>query len=123
MSEDLSPFQQHTNEPDEHPIKKGKAYSIASTQNSWIWDHIKKMEERKVFVLRQICGDEVYHSTDYSNSMLVWHLRRHHKQVYQTHQEAEADARLQAMKPFLINCPKFEKCLYHLDGCYVPLLL
>jgi hypothetical protein len=52
--------------------------------------------------------------------MLVRHVRRHHKEVYNNHLEAEADAKLvlgndgdkqQSLKTFLTNCPKFESCL------------
>jgi hypothetical protein len=97
-SDALSHFQQHANEPNENLDKKRKAYSMASNQSSWIWDQFKKKEERKAFVLCQICGDEVYHSTDYSTSMLVKHLRRHHKHAYQNHQEAEPDSKLASEK-------------------------
>jgi hypothetical protein len=38
--------------------------------------------------------DEVYYSKDYSSSMLVQHMKRHHKQVYKNHLEAEANAKL-----------------------------
>ena len=114
-------FQELADEPDEPLVKKRKANGNANTRTSWIWDHFKKIEEKKEFALCKICGDEVYYSKYYSTSMLVRHVRRHHKQVFTNHLEAEADAKLasenkasgcqRSLKPFLINCPKFENCL------------
>jgi hypothetical protein len=87
---------------------------MANTWTSWIWDHLKKMEENKAFMLCKICGDEVYYSKDYSTSMVVWHLGRHHKQVFRNRWEAEVGAKLasenkasycqQSMYPFLFSC-------------------
>jgi hypothetical protein len=83
-----------------------------------------------VFALCTICGFEVYYSKDYSTSMLVWHVRRHHKQVYKTHMEAKAKLASEnkasgcqkSMQPFLIHCPKFETCLINwMVATYQPL--
>jgi hypothetical protein len=100
-------------------VKKQKAYCMKNSRASWIWDHFSRMEEKKAFALCTICGVEVYYSKDYSTSMLVWHVRRHHKQVYNNHLEAEAQ---QSMQLFLMYCPKFETCLINwMVATYQPL--
>jgi hypothetical protein len=50
----LSLFQELADEHDEPPVKKRKAYSMANTGTSWIWDHFEKMEEKEEFVLCKI---------------------------------------------------------------------
>jgi hypothetical protein len=75
------------------------------------------MEEKNVFALCTICGVELYYSKDYSTSMLAWYVRRHHKQVYKNHLEAEAEAKLasenkasgcqQSIQTFCIHFPTF----------------
>jgi hypothetical protein len=87
-------FQELADEPDEPLVKKRKADGNENTRTSWIWDHFEKIDGKKEFALCKICGDEVYYSRHYSTSMLVRHVRRHHKQVYTNHLEAEADAKL-----------------------------
>ena len=117
--------------PDENPFKKRKAHSMTHTQILWTWNHFMEMDDRKEFAFCQLCRKEVYYSKDDSTSMLVLHLKRHHKQVYTNHLEAEADAKVelenkvgmqQSLKPFLINCPKFENCLINwMVATYQPL--
>jgi len=119
-------------EEPEPQVKKRKAYSMKNSRTSWIWDHFYRMEEKKAFALCTICGVEVYYSKDYSTSMLIQHVRRHHKQVFKNHLEAEAEAKLasenkasgcqQLMQPFLIHCPKFVTCLINwIVATYQPL--
>jgi hypothetical protein len=119
-------------EEPESQVKKRKAYSMKISRTSWIWDHFNRMEEKKVFAFCTICGVEVHYSKDYITSMLVRHVRRHHKQVYKNHLEAEAQAKLasenkasgcqQSMQPFLMHCPKFETCLINwMVATYQPL--
>jgi len=49
--------------------------------------------------------------------MFIWHMKRHHKDVYKHHIEAKVEEKLavegkgdarQSIKPFLITCPNFE---------------
>ena len=49
-------FQELANEPDEPLVKKRKTNGNANTRTSWIWDHFKKIEEKKEFALCKICG-------------------------------------------------------------------
>jgi len=37
---------------------------------------------------------EVYYSKDYSTSMLIWHMKRHHKDIYKHHLESKAEEKL-----------------------------
>jgi hypothetical protein len=110
---------------DENLFKKRKAHSITKTQTSWIWNHFKKMDDRKEFAFCQLCTKEVYYSKDYSTSMLVRHLKRHHKQVYTNYLDVQADSKVgmqQSLKPYLLDCPKFEKCLINwMIATYQPL--
>jgi len=63
---------------------------------------------------------EVYYSKDYSTSMLIRHMKRHHKDIYKHHLEAKVEEKLeeegkgdaqQSIKPYLITCPSFEQSL------------
>ena len=78
------------------------------------------MEEKKEFALCDLCMKEVYYSKYYSTSMLIWHMKRHHKDVYKHHLEAKAEEKLaeegkgdaqRYIKPFLITFPSFEQSL------------
>ena len=101
---------------EESPSKKRKAYNKINVEISWIWSHFKKMEEKKEFAFCDLCMKDVYYSNDYSTSMLIRHMKRHHMDVYQHHLEAKAKAKLAeegkadaqwSIKPFLITCPSF----------------
>ena len=76
------------------------------------------MEEKKEFAFCDLCKKEVYYSKDYSTSMLIWHMKRHHNDIYKNHLEAKAEEKLaeegkgdakQSIKPFLITFPSFEQ--------------
>jgi len=77
------------------------------------------MEEKKEFTFCDLCMKEVNYSKDYSTSILIWHMKRHHKDIYKHHLEAKVveilaevgkgNAR-RSIKPFL-TCPNFEQSL------------
>jgi len=78
------------------------------------------MKEKKEFTLYDLSMKNVYYSKDYSTSMLIWIIKRHHKDLYKHHLEAKAEETLavqgigdvqQSIKPFLFNCPSFEQSL------------
>jgi len=105
---------------EESPSKKIKAYNKINAEKSWIWSHFKKMEEKKEFAFCDLCMKEVYYSKDYSTSMLIWHIKRHHKDIYKHHLKSKAEEKLSeegkgdaqgSIKPFLITCPSFEQSL------------
>jgi hypothetical protein len=78
---------------DVSPVKKRKVQHRMHSATSWIWNHFKNIVNRKGFTLCQICLNDVYYTKDYSTSMLVRHVRRHHKEVYKNHLEAKAYAK------------------------------
>jgi len=49
------------------------------------------MEEKKEFAFCDLCMKDVYYSKDYSTSMLIWHMKRNHKDVYTHDLEAKAE--------------------------------
>jgi len=79
---------------EESSSKKRKAYNKINVETSWIWSHFKKMEEKKEFAFCDLFMNEVYYSRDYSTSMLILHMKRHHKDVYKHHLEAKAEEKL-----------------------------
>ena len=114
-------------------VKKRKVYSSTNTTASWIWCHFKKLDMKKEFALCLVCDKEVYYSKNYSTSMLIRHVQRHHKQLYQEHLTSKAEEIIaseqrrntqgfpsSSLKPFLISCPKLKKLSCKLDDCYVP---
>ena len=78
------------------------------------------MEEKKEFAFCDLCMKEVYYSKDYSTSMLIRPMKRHHKDVYKHDLEAKAEEKLaeegkgdaqRSIWPLLITCPSFEQSL------------
>jgi len=76
---------------EESPSKKRKAYNKINAETSWIWSHFKKMEDKKGFAFCDLCMKEVYYSKDYSTSILIRHMKRHHKDEDKHHLEAKAE--------------------------------
>ena len=54
-------------------------------------DSLKEDGGEKKFVFFDLCMKEVYYSNDYSTSMLIWKMKRHHKDVYKHHLKAKAE--------------------------------
>ena len=78
---------------------------------------IKVKQRRWHQEVRALGSPEVY-SKDYSTSMLIWHIKRHHKDVYKHHIEAKGEEKedgkgdsQRSIKPFLNTCPSFEHSL------------
>jgi hypothetical protein len=117
----------------ETAFKKRKVYVQTTAATSGIWHHFNKMEIKKESALCILCNKEVYYSKNYSTGMLIHHVQRHHKQVYQQHLSSKAEEKIVSqsrqsigtkgtVKPFLINCPKFENCLIKwMIATYQPL--
>jgi len=74
---------------------------------------------------------DVYYSKDYSTSLLIRHMKRHHKDMYKHHLEAKVEEKLavegkgdaqQSIMPFPITCPDFEQSLINwMIATYQPL--
>jgi len=76
--------------PVHSPSKKRKAYNKINAETSWRWSHFKKMEEKKEFAICDLCMKEVYYSKYNSTSMLIWHMKKQHKDEYKHHFEAKS---------------------------------
>ena len=89
------------------------------------------MEEKIEFAFCDLCMKDVYYSKDYSTNVLIWLMKRHHKDMYKHHLEAKAEEKLaeegrgdaqQSIKPFLITCPNFEQSpINWMNATYQPL--
>ena len=103
--------------------RKRRAYSLRSSESSWVWSHFKKQKVNKDFAFCIICQKEVYYSKHYSTGMLTRHMKSHHRGVYQHHLQSMADnapstpqsqpdcSTQVSISAFLMSCPKFEHCL------------
>ena len=52
------------------------------------------MEEKKEFAFCDLCMKEAYYSIDYSTSMFIQHMKRHHKDVYKHYLKAKVEEKL-----------------------------
>jgi hypothetical protein len=77
--------------------KKRKAYVLKDRATSWVWKHFKKSDMKLHYAFCILCNKEVFYSKHYSTSMLVRHIKTHHKGVYSDYLDSVADKKVSSI--------------------------